>query len=112
MATYADAGMIQRWEQQPKPTAEEQARIDARARERRVIAAYEIAALTERVLLGPPDGAGGVATWAGEIRARLGRFKFVGSLRAENGGAEVLAVLDREIQRTEAAAEALLAERR
>jgi hypothetical protein len=103
--------MIQRWERASRPSDVEQARIDARAREQRVIAAYEIAALTERVLLGPPGGGVGAAAWAQELRARLDRFRIGGSLRAENGGAEVLAVLKRQIQRTEAAAEALLAER-
>lgn len=111
MATYADAGMIQRWEQQPKPTTEERERIKFRAWQQRQAAAKEIAALTERVLLGPSGGAEVVAAWAKELRARLNRFWIGGTFRAQNGGAEVLAVLEREIQRTEAAAEALLAER-
>lgn len=112
MATCADAGMIQRVENAPKPTAEEQTRINFRAWQQRQAAAKEIATLTERVLLGPSGGAEVVATWAKELRARLSRFWIGGSFRAQNGGAEMLAVLDREIQRTEAAAEALLAERR
>lgn len=111
MATFADDGMIQRMENAPRPTAAEQARVNARAMALWQAEASAIGALTELVLLGPPGGAVGAAAWSREVRARLDRFRLAGSLRAENGGAEVLAVLERQIERTEAAAEALLAER-
>lgn len=111
MATFADESMIQRMERARMPTPEEQARINARALERWQVEAREIGALTEFVLIGPPGGADGAAAWSREARARLDKFRIAGSLRAENGGAEVLAVLERQIERTEAAAEALLRER-
>lgn len=110
MATYADEADIARWESRPQPTVQEQARINERHRAQREDEARRIGALTERVILGAPGGAKGTAAWAREVRAELDRFRVAGSLRAYDGGADVLVVLQRLIERKEASAAALLAE--
>jgi hypothetical protein len=102
MATYADDADIARWESRRVLTAAEQARIDERFRKEHAEEAVRIGSLAERVILGPPGDTAAAAAWVAQTRTEIERFRLAGDLRAYNGGADVLVVLDQLIQRFEA----------